>query len=100
MNKEKQISFALKIDLSKSYNKVSWTFLHLLLIKIRMPIEMVELIMGCIHSASFVVLMNGSHSNFFRPSRGLRQGYPLSPFLFLLIAKDLSRLLHKEKEVR
>ena len=56
--------------------------------------------MGCIQSASFAILMNGSPSNLFIPSRGLRQGCPLFPFLFLLIAKDLSRLLHKAKEVR
>ena len=59
---------------------------------------MVEWIMGCINSASFVVLMNGSPSSFFRPSRGLRQGCPLSPFMFLLIAKALSRLLNRARE--
>ena len=56
--------------------------------------------MGCIQSSSFAVLVNGSPSNFFRPTRGLRQGYPLSRFLFLLIAEALRRLLYKEKEVR
>ena len=70
----------------------------MLLIQIGVPIDMVEWIMGCINSASFVVLMNGSPSSFFRPSRGLRQGCPLSPFMFLLIAKALSRLLNRARE--
>ena len=61
---------------------------------------MVEWRMGCINTTSFVVMINGSPSNFFRPSRGLRQGCPLSPFLFLLISEALKKLLHREKEVK
>ena len=50
-----------------------------------------------VQSTSFVVLINGSPSNFFRSTRGLRQGCLLSPFLFLLIADALSRLIHHAK---
>ena len=98
MKKEKQITFALKIDRSKAYDRVNWSFLHLSLIQIGVPIDMVEWIMGCINSASFAVLINGSPSSFFRSSRGLRQGCPLSPFLFLLIVEALSRLLNRARE--
>ena len=82
IKKEKQSDFALKIYLSKAYDRVSWTFIHLLLIKIGMPVEMVEWVLGCVQSTSFAVLINGSPSNFFRPTRGLRQGCPMSPFCF------------------
>ena len=53
--------------------------------------------MGCLQYTSFAVIINGSASNFFRPSRGLRQGCPLSAFLFLLVAEALSRIIHKAK---
>ena len=65
IKKEKQSTFALKIDLSKSYDRVSWTFIHLLLIQIGMPIEMVEWIWACIQSTLFAILINGSPYNFF-----------------------------------
>jgi hypothetical protein len=53
--------------------------------------------MGCLQSASFAILINDSPSRFFRTSRGLRQGCPLSHFLFLIITEALSRML---KEAR
>ena len=53
--------------------------------------------MGCVKSASFVVLINGSPSNIFRASRGLRQGCLISPFLFLLIVDSLSRNIEHAK---
>ena len=60
IKKEKQSTFALKIDLSKSYDRVSWTFIHLLLIRTGIPIEMVEWIWACIQSTLFAILINGS----------------------------------------
>lgn len=53
--------------------------------------------MGCITSVSFAVLINGETSPFFKGQRGLRQGCPLSPLLFLLVAEGLNQLLLKAK---
>ena len=100
IQKDKQSAFSLKVDLLEAYDRVSWTFLQLLLIKIGIPLEMVEWIMGCIKSTFFAVLINGSLSNFFRLTRGLRQGYSLSPFLFLLVAEALTISIHNYREER
>jgi hypothetical protein len=81
--KQKNLKFIiLKLDLSKAYDRVSWTFLHLSLLQVGINVNMVNWIMGCIQSASFVVFINGSSSRFFKASRGLHQGYPLSPSFF------------------
>ena len=85
----------LKIDLSKAYDKVSWTYIHMLLIHLGFEIGFVRWIMCCVTTVSFSVLINGAASPFFHAERGLRQGCPLSPLLFLLVAEGLSCLLKK-----
>jgi hypothetical protein len=87
----------LKLDLKKAYDKVSWSFLRMLLIQIGLKWEVVQWIMGCVTSENFVVLINGSPTSFFKGFRGLRQGCPLSPLSFLLVVESLSRLLKKAK---
>ena len=95
--KDKQKAFSLKLYLSKAYDRVSWTFVRLLMIKIGVALEVVKWIMGCLQSTSFAVIINWSASNFFNPTRGIRQGRPLSPFLFLLVVEALSKIIHKAK---
>lgn len=62
----------MKIDLKKAYNRVDWVFLHLILFKIGISKEAVEWIMACVFNTSMAVIINGSTSKFFYPSRGLR----------------------------
>ena len=80
----------LKIDLSKAYDKVSWLYIHMLLIHLGFGIAFVRWIMSCNTTVSFSVLINGAASPFFHVERGLMQGFPLSPLLFLLVAEGLS----------
>jgi hypothetical protein len=82
----------LKLGLSKPYDRINWTFLRLILIKMGIHISSINWIMGRIESALFTIMINGSPSNFFQSSRGLKQGCPLSPFLFLIIVDTLRRL--------
>jgi len=82
-----------KLDLSKEYDRVDWTFLRLVLVQMRMSIPVVNWIMSCVNSASFVIFINGSPSRFFSASRGPRHGCPLSTFIFLIIVDSLSRLI-------
>ena len=62
IKKEKQKAFAIKLDLSKAYDRVRWIFVRLLLIQIGVSLGVVEWIMGCLQSTSFAVFINGSSS--------------------------------------
>jgi len=61
---------------------------------------MVNGIMGYVTSTSYVVLINGSTYSFFKPSKGLREGFPLSPYLFLLVTEGLSKSILDSKRNR
>jgi len=87
----------LKIDLSKAYDKVSWLYLRMLLTHLGFGIAFIRWVMSCISTVSFSVLINGAASPFFHAERGLRQGCPLSPLLFLLVAEGLSRAITDAK---
>ena len=75
-----------KIDLAKAFDKVSWLYIRLWLTHLSFDIAFIIWVMSCITTVSFSVLINGAASPFFHAERGLRQGCPLSPLLFLLMA--------------
>eukprot|EP00253_Pinus_taeda_P001986 PITA_01986 len=97
VRQKKKKGAVLKIDLSKAYDRVNWLYLRMMLTHLGFNYTFTSWIMGCISSVSFAVLINGSASSFFNSQRGLRQGCPLSPLLFLLVAEGLSRLIHKAR---
>ena len=94
---KKQSTLILKLDLTKAFDRVNWTFIRLILIQIGIPLVGVNWILGCISSANYAVLVNGSPSTFFSATRGIRQGCPLSPLLFILVIEGLSLLIEDAK---
>ena len=86
---------ALKLDMSKAYDRVEWDFLERAMVHLGFAGSFVAAIMSCIKSVSYSILLNGVPGRTIKPSRGLRQGDPLSPYLFLLCAIGLQGLLHK-----
>ena len=94
--KIKEGLIAIKLDFQKAYDRVNWSFIKVVLIKFGFNDVFVNWIMECITSMSFEVLINGGKSEHFKPERGLRQGDPLSIYIFILRQEFLSRLLEKE----
>ncbi|XP_022019073.1 uncharacterized protein LOC110919103 [Helianthus annuus] len=86
---------AFKIDIQKAYDTVSWKFLKSILTRFGFPPKMVGWIMTCVSTVSFSLCINGNLCGYFKGRRGLRQGDPISPYLFTLVMEVLSLLLHK-----
>uniref|UniRef100_A0A803QHZ7 Reverse transcriptase domain-containing protein n=1 Tax=Cannabis sativa TaxID=3483 RepID=A0A803QHZ7_CANSA len=93
--KGKEGVMAVKTDMSKAYDRLEWNFIKRVLKANGFSDKATMLLMACISSVSFSILLNGAPLAPFNPNRGLRQGDPLSPFLFILCSEVLSKLIGK-----
>ncbi|KAL0288047.1 UNVERIFIED_CONTAM: Retrovirus-related Pol polyprotein from type-2 retrotransposable element R2DM [Sesamum radiatum] len=86
---------ALKVDLRKAYDTVEWDFLRAVLTMFGFPERFIMWIVECVTTPSFFVCLNGAPHGFFRGARGLRQGDPMSPFLFVLVMEVLTLIIQQ-----
>ncbi|XP_074301052.1 uncharacterized protein LOC141632401 [Silene latifolia] len=85
--------FMLKVDLQKAYDSVSWAFLEQMMNSLNFPTHMIHLIMECMSTATYSLVLNGDTFGHFKGAKGLRQGEPLSPLLFTVAMEYFSRIL-------
>ena len=91
---------AIKIDLEKTYSKIDWSFIREMLIFFNFPASFIDIIISCASSVLTSLLFNGGYLDSFCPSRGIRQGDPLSPYLFILCMKFLGHLIEEKCEAK
>lgn len=87
---------AIKLDMEKAYERVEWDFTLKGLQDLGFDMKWIEWVEQCIKTTSFSILMNENPVGMIKPSRDLRQGDPLSPYLFLIYMEILSRMLMSE----
>ncbi|KAF7841337.1 ribonuclease H [Senna tora] len=93
----------MKVDLNKAYDKISWKFLRDVLNYMNFPPLWQQILMECVSTVSMNIKINGESTNWFSPTAGLRQGDPLSPYLYVLCANVLSHHLsiaQEKKKIR
>ncbi|XP_056862473.1 uncharacterized protein LOC130510143 [Raphanus sativus] len=89
---------AVKTDMSKAYDRLEWNFISTVLERLGFHPIWIGLIMQCISSVTYSFLINGSPRGSVIPSRGIRQGDPLSPYIFILCSEVLSGLCNRSQE--
>ncbi|XP_026399373.1 uncharacterized protein LOC113295237 [Papaver somniferum] len=94
----KQGVFALKLDMSKAYDRVDWNFLKHALNSFGITVRIHNLILSRVETTSSSILINGQFEGFFFGERGIRKGCPLSPYLFIIFSHILSSIINRMEQ--
>lgn len=93
----KEKGMLIKLDMANAFDRVNRTFLSKLLLSFGFPTRFVNLIKAYMNNPWIAPLINGRPTNFFKAKRGIRQGCPLSPYLYIIMVESLSRKLEAER---
>ncbi|CAM8999016.1 unnamed protein product [Rhodiola kirilowii] len=88
----------IKLDVAKAYDRVSWTYLSHIMLRLGFDETCVRRIMQLVTSVKYSVRVNDDYTDYIVPQRGLRQGDPLSPYLFIICTEGVSALINHYKQ--
>lgn len=94
--KARRGSAIIKLDLDKAYNRLEWSFIDESLRDAALPEELISLIMRMVSTGACRLIWNAEKTDMIKPTRGLRQGDPMSSYLFVLWMENLGHWLRDE----
>lgn len=86
----------IKIDIKKAFDSIAWDFIETMLTNYNFPLTLKNLIMSCIKNTTYTPIINGKKTQSFTPSKRIRQGDPIFPYIFILGMELISHLINKE----
>lgn len=98
-SKQRDSWLIFKIDISKAFDTFSWNFIDNILKIYNFPQEFSTLLLSCLKNVTYIPIINGKKTSSFSPSRGIKKGDPISPYVFVRAMEYLIKLIHDQIQV-